>query len=90
MTAFYALIQKDETNTLPAAASFISATLIHTVLVVAALMIFSQELKDLFGNDILGIIYANVAVNGLIESLLAVAIGTPVYMVIKKLRTKEV
>lgn len=89
LTLYYKLIKEQKEETLSVPATFITATILHTILVVGALVLFSSEIREAFGTDILGLIYANVSGNGLIEALLAVAIGTPIYLALNKVKRQQ-
>lgn len=80
---YYIANLKRETDILSVPATMIIATLAHTALVLTALVVFGN-LGHLFGDNIVGAIYGMVTVNGLLEALLAVFIGTPIYVALKR------
>lgn len=79
---FYVLYTRNkESLGFVAPATFIIGTVIHTVLVLAFVMLFAS--KEVFAGtfgDAVQFIYAIAMSNGLIEALAAVLIGTPIFI----------
>lgn len=81
---YYSLIINNKYDDLVIPASFLISTLFHTVVVVSALVLFGGIMRVAFGPAI-SFIYALVLSNGLIESLVALIVGTPIYFALKKM-----
>lgn len=84
ITGYYYLVSNQNYKDLAVSSSFIVGTLIHTVLVLASVILFADAFKMAFG-DAVTLIYGIAASNGLIEALTAVAIGTPIYITLNRL-----
>lgn len=81
---YFYLINKQKDNQLFVSSSFIVGTLVHTVLVLSSVAIFSDAFEMAFG-DAVPVILGIAASNGLIEALAAAVIGTPIYLTLKSL-----
>ncbi|VEU82481.1 ECF transporter S component [Acholeplasma hippikon] len=83
--AFYIyLTVKNNEKELYVSSSFIVGTLVHTVLVLTAVVLFSDFFEMSFG-DAVPVILGVAASNGLIEALAAAVIGTPIYIALRQL-----
>jgi len=79
--------QKEEGVAIPSI--LILSTLIHTALVIGAVALFNPDafLQTFGGNQsVASILYAIAMANGLIESLVAVFIGTPIFLALKEVK----
>lgn len=90
LAAYYHFIINDKKKEILYPSAFIISTIIHTILVLSALIIFKPALfGDALGfQSALTIIYTIAAANGLIEALVAVFVGTPIILAIENLKSK--
>lgn len=88
ISVYYYFVSKENYSDLVVSSSFILGTIIHTVLVLTAVILFASEFKMAFG-DAVNLIYGIAITNGLIEALVAVVIGVPIYTALKKLPAFE-
>ncbi len=67
------------------------STMFHTLIVLSSLVIFEQRflVEELLIEDFLGVIYAVAMTNGMLESLLAALIGTPIILALKQLKNRN-
>ena len=84
ITFYYYLVSKDNYGDLAVSSSFVLGTLVHTVFVLSFVILFADAFKMAFG-DAVPLIYGIAVSNGLIEALVAVAIGTPIYTALSRL-----
>lgn len=85
LTGYFILATKKEYSDIVVPSSFVLGTLAHTVLVLSFMIPLAfSSLFASFG-DAVAFIYTTTAFNGLIEALLAVIIGTPIYLTLKQL-----
>lgn len=80
---YYTLINNNMYEDLVIPASFVVSTLVHTFVVLISLVLFGGILQLAFG-DAVNLIYSITLSNGLIESIVALIVGTPIYFAIKK------
>ena len=85
LTTYFHIIKKENKQKILYPSTIILGTLSHTILVLSAIAIVKPVL---FGDGaaIFTIIYSIAAVNGLIEALIAVLIGTPVIIALQQLQ----
>jgi len=92
LSLYFAFItSKDKTNVfLPS--SLILSTVVHTILVLTALSIFSTELVDSFFPDrnVVATIFTVAATNGLAEAVAAAVIGTPILIALQNFKKQNV
>lgn len=91
LTMYYHFVIKNKDKEILFPSSFILATLIHTVLVLSALVIVNPKVfgEALGFQAIISIIYTIAAANGLVEALIAVFVGTPIMIAINNLKNKN-
>lgn len=65
------------------------STMIHTVLVLGSLSIFSDVLLSLAFGEIIELIYGILITNGLLEALLALVVVTPIISALKIVMKNE-
>ena len=67
------------------------ATVIHTVLVLTALVIFEGAyISELLqSDDLIGFVYTVAVTNGLLEAILAILIGTPIILALKQVKNNR-
>lgn len=78
------LMKNKKDSELFVSSSFIVSTVVHTVLVLSAVALFSNAFEMAFG-DAVPVILGIAASNGLIEALAAAVIGTPIYLTLKNI-----
>jgi len=91
ITAYYAFIRSDDQDRILIPSTILISTVIHTVLVLSALVIFeSAFISDLLqSNDLIGFVYTIAVTNGLLEAVLAVLIGTPIILALKQVKNNR-
>lgn len=92
ITSYYTLIRKNDKSQTVIPSTFLMATVLHTVLVLTALVTFERAFITQFipSNELLGFVYTVAVTNGLIEAILAVLIGTPIVIAINQLKAQNV
>ncbi len=90
VTLYFAFVRSQDKKRILIPSIMIISTVIHTILVLSALVIFvPQTMIDLFGtNDLLGIIYTIAVTNGLVEALAAAIIGTPIVIALSMVKNR--
>lgn len=78
------LMRNNKDSELFVSSSFIVSTVLHTVLVLSAVALFSNAFEMAFGAAV-PLILGIAASNGLIEALAAALIGTPIYLTLKSI-----
>ena len=92
LSSYYHFIIKNKNQEILYPSVFILSTVVHTVLVLSALVIFKPALfGEAAGNvtSVLTIIYTIAAANGLIEALVAVFVGTPIVLAIQQVQKQN-
>jgi uncharacterized membrane protein len=91
ITAYYAFIKSNDKNRILIPSTILISTVIHTVLVLAALVIFeSAFISNLLQSDnLIGFVYTIAVTNGLLEAILAVLIGTPIILALKQIKNNQ-
>lgn len=79
------LVRKSMFTDIVVPSSFILATLAHTVLVLSFMIPLAYSTLFATFGDAVAFIYSVTALNGLLEALFAVIIGTPIYIALKQL-----
>lgn len=79
------LARKSMFNDIVIPSSFILSTLTHTVLVLSFMIPLAYSTLFATFGDAVSFIYSVTALNGLLEALIAVIIGTPIYIALKQL-----
>lgn len=90
ITLYFAFVKAKDNKRMLVPSMFIISTVVHTILVLTALVIFvPQQIIDLFGSsDLFGIVYTVAVTNGLVEALAAAVIGTPIVIALQTLKNK--
>lgn len=91
LTLYFAYItSKDKTNVFIPSALILS-TIVHTILVLTFLSIFSTELVESFFPDksVVATIFAVAATNGLAEAVAAALIGTPILIALQNFKKRN-
>jgi len=88
ITLYYAFIKSEDQNRVLIPSTILISTVIHTVLVLSALVIFeSAFISDLLqSDDLIGFVYTIAVTNGLLEAVLAVLVGTPIILALKQIK----
>ncbi|MCU0104903.1 hypothetical protein N7603_04460 [Acholeplasma vituli] len=89
LVVYYWFIEKHQGSFVFIPSSFILATVIHTVLVLATVAIFKPAIFSAGFTDVISIIYGIAMTNGLMEALAAVLIGTPIIVGILNYTRRE-
>ncbi len=91
ITLYFAFVRSDDKSKMLVPSTFIISTVVHTILVLTALVIFApQNIIDLFGTtDLFGVVYSVAVTNGLVEALAAAVIGTPIVLALQILKNKR-
>lgn len=89
LVTYYWFIEKHPGSYVFIPSSFIIATVIHTVLVLATVAIFKPVIFSAGFTDVISIIYGIAMTNGLMEALAAVLVGTPIIVGILNYTRKE-
>lgn len=90
ITAYFTFIKKDDNRRILVPSTLIVATVIHTVLVLSALVIFERGLITTLvpADQLLSLILTIAVSNGLVEAILAAFIGTPILFALEQVKTK--
>lgn len=91
LTLYFAYItSKDKTNVFIPSALILS-TIVHTILVLSFLSIFSTDLVESFFPDksVVATIFAVAATNGLAEAVAAALIGTPILIALQNFKKRN-
>ncbi len=91
ITAYYALIRtKNRENTLIPSVLLLS-TFLHTFLVLISMFLFTRKMvfAELPVDEIFGILLTVALTNSVLESLLAVLIGTPIIVALTQLKNNQ-
>lgn len=88
ITAYYAFIAGKKKDNILYPSVLLLSSLMHTVIVLTAILVFSRGLLvDLLQTEnIVGILVAIAATNGLVEAFLAAVIGTPIILALKEVQ----
>lgn len=91
ITFYFAFVKSDDKTKMLVPSTFIISTVVHTILVLSALVIFApQNIIDLFGTtDLFGVVYTIAVTNGLVEALAAAVIGTPIVLALQIIKNKR-
>jgi uncharacterized membrane protein len=89
ITLYYAFIQKKKKNEIIYPSLFLLSTMFHTIIVLICLVIFEKQflIEVLLIEDFFGAIMYVALTNGVLESLLAAVVGTPI--ILRLLEIKE-
>jgi|GEM_PF-5144253 len=72
------------------ASTFVVGTLIHTILVLFAMLIFARgPLIETFGEEFMGVAFMVFVANGVLEALAAIIIAVPIYIAIQYINNDE-
>lgn len=88
ITMYFSFVKAGTKEKMLIPATLIISTIIHTLLVLTALVLFvPQSIRDLFAtDDLFGVIISIAVTNGLIEAFAAVSIGTPIILALNKVK----
>ena len=91
ITGYYAFIKSEKQDSVLIPSTLLIATVIHTVLVLTALVIFEGAyISELLqSDDLIGFVYTVAVTNGLLEAILAVLIGTPIILALKQVKNNR-
>jgi uncharacterized membrane protein len=91
ITGYYAFIKKDENKRILVPSTLILATVVHTIVVLSAVVIFEQDILSQFvpSEQMLSFILTIAVTNGLVEAILAAFIGTPILFALEQVREKN-
>jgi uncharacterized membrane protein len=91
ITGYYAFIKKDDNRRILVPSTLILATVIHTIVVLTALVIFERALVTTLipSDQLFGLIVTIAVSNGLVEAILAAFIGTPILFALEQVREKN-
>lgn len=84
IVGYLMLLRNQKESEIFVTSSFIVGTLVHTILVLSAMALFSDVFMMSFA-DAVPVIFTIAAGNGLIEALAAALIGTPVYIALRQM-----
>jgi uncharacterized membrane protein len=86
ISSYYAFIAGKKKDNILYPSVLLLSSLMHTIIVLSAIFLFSRQiLVDLLlTEDVIGILVAIAATNGLVEAFLAALIGTPIILALKQ------
>lgn len=88
ISAYYAFIAGKKKDNILYPSVLLLSSLMHTIIVLTSILLFSRQLLvDLLQTeDIIGILVAIAATNGLVEAFLAALVGTPIILALKQVQ----
>ncbi len=91
VTLYFAFINKKDKTNVYLPSSLILGTLVHSLIVLSALGIFSTALIEGIFPDrsVIGTIFTIALTNGLIEAIFAAVIGTPILIALQNFRKQN-
>ena len=91
ITAYYALIHTKKKDHILVPSTLLLAPVLHTFLVLLSMFFFTREMvfAELPVDEIFGILLTVALTNGVLESLLAVLIGTPIIVALNQLKENQ-
>jgi uncharacterized membrane protein len=88
ISLYYAFIAGKKKENILFPSVLLLSSLMHTIIVLTAILIFSRQLLVdlLLTENVIGVLVAIAATNGLVEAFLAAVIGTPIILALKQVQ----
>lgn len=90
LTGYYNFVNKQKEDNILIPSAFVLATISHTILVLGTVAIFSPSLFSGTFSEIIELIYSVAMLNGFAEALIAVLIGTPIYLALQNVSKERI